>query len=233
MSMTGCAMSPGPATRDGRAWASLALIGVLVARRSRGLACAVAAASLLLACHATSPESATSTDAADGSGGVADAAARIPLDAPTPAAPLVTRADREKNALAILAGETPPGGFGAAVDPDELGLLSDPARPSVSVTAKIVVGDAALDGALKTSRPMQARCYERGLEGDASMKGTLRVDLERPASGGARVTVQKNLGLSAPVVTCCTRAIGRTLDAMPSAHGEHAVVELTFAPSRD
>jgi len=165
--------------------------------------------------------------------GAASGDASPPAESAASSAMPVTRAEKEQNALAILAGDPAAGDIAESTD-ERSAAPAALSFAAVTVTFKVVAGDAdAFRAALLTIKAAEKRCYLRGLQEDANMQGKVRIQVAVSARGDVDTAVLLNGGLSSPVARCCGTVLRRAVEAFPSPKETQVVVELAFLKAAD
>lgn len=229
-SAKGCGVTPAGARGVSVVGALLLIVSLGLARRRRyALSVApIVVASALAGCR--SRDTTSSADAAAD----ADAATTATATEARPA----TRAERENQALAILAGADEPSIARADWEPGVRavglsGISSDALRPrrgEVDIGAiqqgAVTVADG--DRVSAMLRPHLRHCYEAALDADAKVEGTvtLSVDVTQDGTVSAAVPVAQR-GVSPGLVSCCAGAFRRVTFAAPTAPA-NLRVPLTF-----
>ncbi|MDB4937649.1 MAG: hypothetical protein JWP87_4621 [Labilithrix sp.] len=202
----GCTLSP--SSRDGSGWMGVLLVltSIGFARRARkASAMALTACIALAGCR--SRDTSSSVDAQ--------------AEAGVPVAP--TRADREEQALALLAGNAPSGGIAEARDPGMRGLMGigggDVAPRGYVDVAATAAEPAPISDADRVAAGLRSRfrqCYYKGLDAEPKMAGTITLSADVAPNGEVTTTtVAARSGVSAIVATCCADILRRAQFAEP------------------
>lgn len=202
----GCTFSP--SSSAGSWWVGVLFVLVsigLARRRSNAGPVALAGCIVLAGCRPRD----TSTNV--------EAQAQVAVTDPT------TRAAREEQALALLAGNPPPGGIAEARDPGMRGLLGIGGGDLAPRGYVDVVGTAAepapISDADRVAAGLRARfrqCYYTGLDVEPKMAGTITLSADVAPNGEVTsTTVAARSGASVTVATCCANILRRAQFAEP------------------
>jgi hypothetical protein len=152
-----------------------------------------------------------------------------PLELVGPVQPVAPRAEREKLALALLAGEKPESAF--PVVPAPLPRVV-PTRGNVQLTGNVYQSSLLdFDRVLAGTRSRMRRCYSTGLDEAPTMSGSVTIEVVIVPNGEVdRATATETKGISPGVAACCTRVLRNVQFDAPGGTGARARVVVTLSP---